>query len=120
MGKIIFGVYTPKMKQHLARTLFLLTLSSGQKYERAGSESHSVATCEKKNKSSACCSKQPQELTIPDGCRGTKQDSLFPVSPTHVLAKERVIFHYMGGKCHHDRTGAPVGWERVENKVKAA
>lgn len=63
-------VYNPKMKQHLARTLFLLTLSSGQKYKRAGvlflAESHSVATCEKKNKSSACCSKQPQELTIPD------------------------------------------------------
>lgn len=74
----------------------------------------------KEERTSACCSKQPQELTIPDGRQGTRQDSLFPVSPTHVLAKERVIFHYMGGKCHRDRTGALVGWERVENKVKAA
>ena len=92
--------------------------------------SHSDATCEKIYKSLACCFKQTQKLTVPDSWWGITLNwmktrtayavELPCVSHTRVLAKTWVIFHYMRGKCHHYRTGALLGRERVENTVGAA
>lgn len=95
--------------------------------------SHSDATCEKIYKSLAGCIKQTQKLTLPDIWCGiilnwmktwTEYPVELPLSSPCLTRmfwpKCEVIFHYKGGKCRHGRTGALLGWERVENTVSTA
>lgn len=98
----------------------------------SGNRSQNDAAWEKNNKTPVCCIKTPvwcikstQELTIPDSWWGImlncmETHSEYPVlNALNTCFGQKVLFHYMGDKCHYSRTGAWPGWERVQSALRA-
>lgn len=86
----------------------------------SGNRSQNDATWEKNNKTLVCCIKSAQELTIPDSWWGIMLNCMethteYPVlNASNTCFGQKVLFHYMGDKCHYYQTGAWPGWERVQ------
>lgn len=91
----------------------------------SGNGSQNDATWEKNNKSLVCCIKSRRKLTSPDSWWGIMLNCVEtctenPVrNASNTCFGQKVLFHYMGDKCHYYRTGAWLGWERIQSALWA-